>query len=131
MYLAMKTVFPNVDAYIDACDLARQEALRAIRKIIKEVVPDAEECISYNMPAYKLGAPIAYFAAYKNHVGFYPTSAPIKEFLDQLTAYKTSKGAIQFPYSQPLPIHLIRNIILYRVEQVRLDQAQKKKVKSN
>jgi uncharacterized protein YdhG (YjbR/CyaY superfamily) len=126
----MKVVFQNVDAYIDTFEHPIQEALISIRTIIKEAIPEAEECISYNMPAYKQGGPVAYFAAFKNHLGFYPSSSPIKKFADQLTDYKTSKGAIQFPYTQPLPADLIQAIVLYRVEEIEVAIAKKKKTKS-
>lgn len=126
----MKVVFQNVDDYIDTFAPPIQDALKAIRKIIKDALPEAEEYIGYNMPAYKQGGPVAYFAAFKNHLGFYPTSSPIKKFADQLTDYKTSKGAIQFPYTQPLPVDLIQAIVLYRLEEIQLSIAKKKKTKS-
>lgn len=68
------------------------------------------------MPAYMLHGPLVYFAAYKKHIGFYPTPSGISAFKDELTAYKSSKGAVQFPISEPLPFDLIRRMVKYRVE---------------
>jgi uncharacterized protein YdhG (YjbR/CyaY superfamily) len=91
-----------------------------MRTILKEAVPQAEEIISYNMPAYKYQKVLFYFAIYKNHVGFYPTGLGIEAFKGQLGEYKFSKGAIQFPINDPLPKELIREIALYRYHQVTL-----------
>lgn len=109
--------FQSVDAYIAAFPESIQPVLKKLRAMIKEEAPEAEEKISYQMPAYMLKGPLVYFAAYKNHIGFYPTPSGIRNFQDELTEYKTSKGAVQFPVSKPLPYELIRRMIRFRVEE--------------
>ena len=86
-----------------------------MRAAIKQAAPKAEEVISYNMPALKLNGVLVYYAAYKNHIGFYPTPNVIRLLADQLATYQTSKGAIQFPIEKPLPIRLIKKIVKFRV----------------
>ena len=93
----MMIKFSNIDEYIAAQDKERQLVLQQFRKIIKAAAPKAVEVISYGMPAFKQGSVLVYFAAMKEHYGFYPTSKPIEVFKDKLKPYKTSKGAIQFP----------------------------------
>lgn len=107
----------TVDQYIQSFPAEIQIVLLEIRAIIRKAAPDAEEVISYNMPAYRQKGILVYFAANKNHIGFYPTPDAIEAFAEALTAYKTSKGAVQFPYHQPLPTDLIQQIVKYRIEQ--------------
>lgn len=107
----------NIDEYIAAFPEETQELLQQIRKIIKQVAPKAEEVISYGMPAFKLHTVLVYFAGYKNHIGFYPTSSGIRLFQDQIAAYKNSKGAVQFPLDKPLPVKLIKEITAFRVKE--------------
>ncbi|MFN3753666.1 iron chaperone [Flavobacterium sp.] len=113
----MKAAFENVDQYIAMQTEAVKPLLVSIRKTIKETAPEAEESISYQMPAYKLNGPLVYFAAYKNHIGFYPTGSGIKAFQKEIESYKNSKGAVQFPLNQPIPHHLIRKMVLYKVDE--------------
>ncbi len=88
---------------------------------LKQLIPDADEHISYNMPCLKQNnKPVVYFAGYKKHIGFYPTPKPIEQFKDQLHPYKTSKGAIQFQINEPLPIPLIHEMIRYRLSEINL-----------
>ena len=96
-----------------------QEKLQSIRETIAAVVPDAKEVISYHMPAFKTSEVLVYYAAMKNHIGFYPQSEAIVAFKKELAPYKTSKGAIQFPLDKPIPLDLIRDITIFRREQVR------------
>ncbi len=105
----------NVDEYIKLFPKDIHLVLQKIRTIIISVVPNAEEIISYNMPAYKQHGVLVYFAAYKNHIGFYPTSSGVRVFADYLKNYKTSKGAIQFPIDKPLPATLIKKIVRFRM----------------
>ena len=95
-----------------------------LRRTIKKAAPKAIETISYSMPAYKYEGPLVYFAAYKNHIGFYPGGSPLTSLKSRLTAYKTSKGTIQFPYDKPLPKTLIRKIAAYRAKDVRENDAR-------
>ncbi len=83
---------------------------------LKQTLPEATECISYGMPCFKQdNKPVVYFAGYKGHIGFYPTAKPIGHFKELLMSYKTSKGAIQFNLSEPLPISLINQIIYFNL----------------
>src|SRR5574343_629272 len=95
----------NTDAYINSFDGEVKVKLEQIRAIIQKAAPKATEVISYGMPASK------------QQLGFYPTAAPIQVFAEELAEYKTSKGAIQFPYNKPLPVKLIRAIVKYRLKQ--------------
>lgn len=107
----------TVDDYIAAFPPEVQEILRRIREVIRQAAPQAGEGIAYRMPAYTLHGPLVYFAAFKNHIGFYPTPAGTEQFAEELAAYPTSKGAIQFPLNRPVPYDLIRRITVYRAEQ--------------
>jgi uncharacterized protein YdhG (YjbR/CyaY superfamily) len=107
----------NTDAYINSFDGEVKAKLEQIRAIIQKAAPKATEVISYGMPAFKQQRVLVYFAASKQHLGFYPTAAPIQVFAEELAEYKTSKGAIQFPYNKPLPVKLITAIVKYRLKQ--------------
>lgn len=113
----MKAAFTTVDEYIALQPVAIQPLLETIRQTIKSVAPEAEECLSYQMPAYKLKGPLVYFAAYKNHIGFYPTGSGIKAFENDITAFKHSKGAVQFPLDQPLPVDLIQKMVQFKINE--------------
>ncbi|NJK96750.1 MAG: hypothetical protein HC905_19180 [Bacteroidales bacterium] len=106
--------FPTVDAYLNTLNAAQRAKADDMRLILKKAVPEAEEVISYNMPAYKYGKVLYYFMVHTKHVGFYPTNTGIEAFREELAAYKTSKGAIQFSLDQPLPAELITEICRYR-----------------
>lgn len=93
--------------------------LNLLYQYLKQTLPEATECISYGMPCFKLhNKPVAYFAGYKGHIGFYPTAKPIVHFKEMLMSYKTSKGAIQFNINEPLPIELIKEITCFRLNQL-------------
>lgn len=91
--------------------------MERLRKAIKEEAPQATETINYQMPTFKLNGNLVHFAAYKNHIGFYPAPSAIEAFKDKLSSYKTSKGAIQFPLDKSLPIDLIREMVRYRIRE--------------
>jgi uncharacterized protein YdhG (YjbR/CyaY superfamily) len=112
-----KRNYATVDEYILSFPPQLQEILNKIREVIKESAPDSEEKISYQMPAFVFHGNLVYFAAFKNHIGFYPTPSGIEPFLEELTEYKKSKGAIQFPIKKPIPYDLIRRIVKFRVEE--------------
>jgi uncharacterized protein YdhG (YjbR/CyaY superfamily) len=106
----------TVDEYIDQAPEISRSIMDKVRQIIKEVAPDAEESISYMMPAYKTyGKPLVYFGASKNHLGFYATPTGHSQFKDKLSSYKQGKGSVQFPYSNEIPYDLIREIVLFRL----------------
>jgi uncharacterized protein YdhG (YjbR/CyaY superfamily) len=107
---------PNtIDQYIAGFPADVQQILQQIRQTIREAAPDAQEAISYQMPTFKLHGNLVHFAAYKKHIGFYPTPSGIEAFKDELAPYASSKGAVQFPLDQPMPYDLIRRIVTFRV----------------
>jgi len=107
----------TIDEYITAQPLEKRASLEKIRSIIQKAAPKATEVISYGMPAFKQDGILVYFAAFKNHYGFFPTASPIVIFKKELLPYKTSKGAIQFPTDKPIPIKLIQAIVKLRITQ--------------
>lgn len=107
----------NIDEYIAQFTEDIQEKLKLIRHIIRAVEPALIEKISYQMPTFYLNGNLVHFAAYKKHIGFYPTPSGVAAFEKELRAYKTSKGAIQFPIDQPLPVELIEAIVRFRVDE--------------
>lgn len=117
----------DTDEYIAGFPDDIQILLQKMRAIIRKAAPNAEEVISYGMPAYKQYNVLVYFAACKNHIGFYPTGSGIEAFKDELTAYKFSKGAVQFPFNKPLPVTLITKIVKFRVIADLEKQQSKKK----
>lgn len=108
----------EIDEYIKACPADVQERLNELRATIQELAPEATERICMRMPTYDLnGKWLVHFAAFSKHIGFYPQPEGIVAFKDQLKPYKTTKGTIQFPLNEPLPMDLIREIIIYRVNE--------------
>ena len=112
-----KSTPATIDEYILTCEESIRPLLHKLRETIRQAAPDAEETISYKMPAFRFHGMLVYFAAYKNHIGFYPTSSGITAFEKQLSGYKTSKGAVQFPIREDLPFELVRQIVAFRVEE--------------
>ena len=106
----------DVDHYIASFPSEIQERLNQVRKTILAVAPNAVECISYQMPAYKLNGMLVYFAGYERHIGFYPGASGIAKFKDEISYFKHAKGSVQFPHSKPLPLELIATIVKYRVQ---------------
>lgn len=104
----------NVDEYIAMFPDDVQKILKKIRALIRKTVPNAEESISYQIPAYKFNGVLIYFAAFKNHVSVYPAPRGEAEFMDELSAYKGGKGTVQFPISEPIPYDLITRIVKFR-----------------
>ncbi len=114
----MKIDFKSVDEYITTFPLEIQSILKAIRTLVLKKAPVATESISYGMPAYKLnGKPLIYFAAYKNHIGFYATPTGHEAFAKELSVYKQGKGSVQFPLDQAIPFDLIEKILVFRVNE--------------
>lgn len=114
-----KPQYTTVDGYIESFPKSVQTKLSEIREIIRQAAPGATERISYQMPAYFLGGILVYFGAHTKHIGFYPTSSGITRFSGELSDYKHSKGAVQFPMDEPLPAALIERIVKFRVEENR------------
>jgi uncharacterized protein YdhG (YjbR/CyaY superfamily) len=117
---ANKPPFATIDEYIAQFPPEIQDRLQQIRKVVREAAPDAVEKISYQMPTFETdGRNLVHFAAFKNHIGFYPTPSGTEEFAEELSVYKGGKGSVQFPLDQPLPLDLIRRVVLFRVEENR------------
>jgi uncharacterized protein YdhG (YjbR/CyaY superfamily) len=115
-----KTNFQSVDDYIAAQPQSIQPILERVRNTIRKAAPQAEECISYQIAAYKLnGKPVLYFAGWKEHFSLYPaTATTIAEFKEELAPYVISKGTIRFPLSKPVPVRLISRIAKFRAKEV-------------
>ncbi|MES1218685.1 MAG: DUF1801 domain-containing protein [Bacteroidota bacterium] len=111
------TKFKSVDDYISVFPVSTRSFLKEMRKTIKEAAPDAEEVISYNMPAFKQNGMLVFYAGYNEHIGFYPTPGGLIAFKDEIAKYKSSKGAVQFPLDKPLPLALISKMVKFRVKQ--------------
>lgn len=111
--------FKSINHYIKSFFPEIQKILESMRQTIKEVAPDAQEAISYQIPTFKLnGKNLVHFAAFKNHVSFFPTASGVEAFEKQLQDYVTSKGTIRFPLDKPIPLDLIRKIFQFRVKEV-------------
>jgi uncharacterized protein YdhG (YjbR/CyaY superfamily) len=112
-----KKGFKTIDEYIAAFPKNIQSILEELRQAIKESAPEAEETISYQMPAFKLNGILVWFAAHKNHIGFYPKTSAIETFKQELSDYEISKGTIRFPLDKPIPLDLVKKIVKYRVKE--------------
>jgi len=106
-----------IDRYIRTFPLDTQKKLRELRNIIRRQAPQAQERVSYRMPAFFLNGPLVYFAGYAKHIGLYPLASGVRFFEKRLSAYKHSKGSIQFPLGEPLPKVLIKEIVAFRVRE--------------
>jgi uncharacterized protein YdhG (YjbR/CyaY superfamily) len=121
------TEFDKVDIYIAGFPEETQKQLKQLRATIRKAAPEAEEVISYRMPAYKLQRILVYFAGHKNHIGFYPGVSGISAFKEELSEYKGARGSVQFPIGKPLPLRLISQIVKFRViENLPLKKTNKK-----
>lgn len=107
----------TIDDYIAGFPPEVQAVLESVRQTIRQAAPDAEETLSYQMPTFTLRGNLVHFAAFKNHIGFYPTPTGVEAFQDELSAYTGGKGSVQFPLDQPMPLDLIRRIVEFRVQE--------------
>jgi uncharacterized protein YdhG (YjbR/CyaY superfamily) len=107
----------TIDSYISQFPEDIKAHLMKIRQTIRECAPTAQETISYRIPTFKLNGNLVHFAAFKDHIGFFPTSSARLVFKKELSAYKGGTGTIQFPYDRPIPYNLIRRIVKYRVKE--------------
>lgn len=113
----MDTQYKTIDEYIDTFPEYIQIILEKMRQTIRKAAPEAVEGISYQMPTFKLNGNLVYFAAFKKHIGFYPTASGIEAFKDELSANKMGKGSVQFPLDKPIPYDLVEKIVLFRVKE--------------
>lgn len=111
------TVYATIDEYIASFPADVQAILQKVRATIRKVAPEATEAISYQMPTFKLNGNLVHFAAFKNHIGFYPVPSGIEKFKKELSAYKGAKGSVQFPLDRPIPYGLISKIVKFRVKE--------------
>jgi len=110
-----KIGFNTIDEYIATFPEEVQKILEELRETIKAAAPDAEEKISYQMPTFALKGNLVHFAAWKNHIGFYPASSGTQAFKHELSIYEGAKGSVKFPIDKPLPLELISKIVKFRV----------------
>jgi uncharacterized protein YdhG (YjbR/CyaY superfamily) len=116
----------TIDGYIASFPVNIQKILQELRAVIRAAAPDASEKISYQIPTFYQNGNLVHFAAFKHHIGFYPTSSGTEHFKQELLAYECSKGTIRFPIDQPLPFELISKIVAFRVKE-NLAKAPKKR----
>ena len=116
----------NVDDYIFTFPKEIQEKLGQLRAAIKKAAPAAVESLSYGMPYYSQQGRLLYFAAFKNHIGFYPLTSAISEFKNDIAKYKHAKGSVQFPLDEKIPVGLVSRIVKFRVK----ENEEKAKLKS-
>jgi uncharacterized protein YdhG (YjbR/CyaY superfamily) len=119
-----KKQYKNIDEYIAGFPENVQNILQYLRRVIHEAAPEAQETISYSMPAFKQNGILVYFAAFKDHIGFFPTSSGVSAFTRELAPYDISKGTVRFPLAKPLPVNLIKKIVKFRAQE---NRNQKKK----
>lgn len=123
---SLKASYTTIDEYIATFPAPVRELLQQVRATIHAAAPEATEKISYQMPTFFLNGNLVHFAAFKNHIGFYPAPRGIEAFKDELARYKGAKGSVQFPIDEPMPLDLIRRIVEFRAEENR-GKAKKKK----
>ncbi len=123
-----KVGFSSIDEYIGTFPEETQKILQELRDTIKAAAPDAQEKISYQMPAFTLKGNLVYFAAFKNHIGFYPTPSGTEAFKREISIYQGAKGSIRFPIDKPLPLKLISKIVKFRIAE-NLKKAERKSSK--
>jgi uncharacterized protein YdhG (YjbR/CyaY superfamily) len=117
----------SIDDYIAGFPAEIQVLLQQMRQTIHEAAPEATEAISYQMPTFKLHGNLVHFAAFKDHIGFFPAPSGIDAFTEEIAPYRTGKGTLQFSLTEPLPLDLVRRIVLYRVQENTAKAARKGK----
>ena len=109
--------FEDIDSYIASFPEETRKLLQLLRITISKAAPQAKETINYGMPTFTLKGNLVHFAAFKNHIGFYPTASGIEAFKKELSGYVGAKGSVQFPLSKPIPFDLITRIVKFRVKE--------------
>lgn len=115
----MESTPTNIDDYIAGFPADVRRILQEMRSIIRAAAPEAEEAIRYRIPTFVLNGNLVHFAGFEKHIGFYPTPSGIEKFKDELSAYRSAKGSVQFPLDKPVPFTLIRKIVKFRVKEAR------------
>jgi len=105
-----------IDEYISKFPKDVRDVLEELKRVIKKTAPKAEETIRYGIPTFTLNGNLVHFAAFKNHIGFYPTPSAIEAFKKELSPFKQSKGTVQFPLDKPIPLELVKKIVEFRVQ---------------
>jgi uncharacterized protein YdhG (YjbR/CyaY superfamily) len=114
---SMQAAARSIDKYIDGFPRDVRAILEKVRTTIRKAAPEAEETITYRIPTFRLKGNLVHFAAFKKHIGFFPTSTGIAKFKDELSCFKGGKGSVQFPFDQPIPYALITKIVKFRVNE--------------
>ena len=112
-----KKKIETIDEYINSFPKDVQDILEMLRQTISELAPEAKETISYQIPTFKLNGNLVHFAAYKKHIGFYPTPSGIEAFREELSPYEVAKCSVKFPLNEPIPYELVKKIVEYRVKE--------------
>jgi uncharacterized protein YdhG (YjbR/CyaY superfamily) len=112
-----RTKFDDIDSYIASFPEETRALLEQVRSTISKAAPEAKETINYGMPTFTLNGNLVHFAAFKNHIGFYPTASGIEAFKKDLSVYEGAKGSVQFPLAKPIPFDLISKIVKFRVKE--------------
>jgi uncharacterized protein YdhG (YjbR/CyaY superfamily) len=112
-----KEQLKTIDGYIKTFPEDIQSILEKMRQTIRKAAPEAVEAISYQIPTFKLNGNLVHFAAFKKHIGFYPTSSGIEAFKKELSPYKGARGSVQFPIDKPIPYDLVKKIVIFRVKE--------------
>ena len=115
----------NIDDYIATFPKDTQTVLKKLRATIRKAAPKAEETINYQIPTFTLHGNLVHFAAFKNHIGFYPTPSGIEKFKEELSVYEGAKGSVKFPLDKPMPYALVTKIVKFRVKE-NLERAEAK-----
>jgi uncharacterized protein YdhG (YjbR/CyaY superfamily) len=121
-----RTKFDDIDSYIASSPEATQKLLEQVRETIRKAAPQSKETINYGIPTFTLKGNLVHFAAFKNHIGFYPTPSGIEAFKNDLSAYDGAKGSVKFPLDKPIPFGLIGRIVEFRVKECQLKVLDKK-----
>jgi uncharacterized protein YdhG (YjbR/CyaY superfamily) len=127
----METTQNEIDRYIAGFPPEIQDILERVRQTIRRAAPQAEETIKYAIPTFTLNGNLVHFAAFKNHIGFYPAPTGIEAFQEDLAPYKQAKGSVQFPLDRPMPLELITRIVAYRVQENLKSKDRNKKSSNN
>lgn len=125
--MSQRRRFNTIDEYIGTFPKGIQDVLQDLRRAVRKAAPEAEEAISYQIPTFRLNGNLVHFAAFKNHIGFFPTSSGIRAFKKELSGYELSKGTVRFPLDKPLPLSLVSRIVKFRVKE-NLARVKKSKI---